>query len=262
MPSEPKAVVIIPARWASTRFPGKPLAKIMDKPMIQWVVEQALKAENISRVIVATDDSRIYETVKNFGGEVVMTSAHHVSGSDRIAEVAESLNCDIVVNVQGDEPLIPPKNIDLVVRCLLENPEIPVGTLKTRITNVEDIWNPNIVKVVTSENGKALYFSRLPIPFHRDKWGNQSISQSISQGLDEDIILYQHIGLYGFNRKFLLQFTQMEPSTIEKQENLEQLRILDNGFKIQVMETEEYSIGVDQVEDIIKIERVFGLEPS
>ncbi len=262
MPTDSKAVVIIPARWASTRFPGKPLAKIMDKPMIQWVVEQALKAKTTSRVIVATDDSRIYETVKKFGGEVLMTSDQHVSGSDRIAEVAESLNCDIVVNVQGDEPLIPPQNIDFVVRCLLENPEVPVATLKTRITSPEDLLNPNIVKVVTCENGNALYFSRLPIPFHREKWGNQSVSDLKSLGFDQNIFLYQHIGLYGFNRKFLLKFTQMKPSVLEKLESLEQLRILENGYAIQVVETEEISIGVDRVEDIIKIERVFGLETS
>lgn len=168
MPSEPNVVVIIPARWASVRFPGKPLAEIREKPMILWVVEKARQAERTSEVIVATDDQRIFEAVNSFGGKVVMTSAEHVSGSDRIAEVASGLNCDIVVNVQGDEPLMPPENIDRVVQALVDHPDVPVSTLMVPITSREEIADPNVVKVVVDKKGRALYFSRSAIPFRRD----------------------------------------------------------------------------------------------
>jgi len=166
MPTDSKAVAIIPARWGSTRFPGKPLAQIKKKPMIQWVVEQAQKASRVSEVIVATDDERILNAVIGFGGKAVMTSQDHATGSDRIAEVASGLKCDIVVNIQGDEPLIPPENIDQVIGCLDNNPDLNVATLMMAVRKADEIIDPNVVKVVADQKGRALYFSRVyPVIF-------------------------------------------------------------------------------------------------
>lgn len=255
MPIEPRAVAIIPARWASTRFPGKPLAQLQNKPMIQWVVEQAQKASRISEVIVATDDARILEAVARFGGTAVMTSADHATGSDRIAEVASGLNCDIVVNVQGDEPLIPPGNIDQVVGCLARDSSLTVATLMIPIHDQDEISNPNVVKVIADQKGRALYFSRAPIPFHRDAWKSSSaedISKSKDKGMSR---VFKHIGLYAYTRSFLLELSRMKPTPLERLEKLEQLRILENGYPIQVEITEKQSLGVDHVEDLDKVER-------
>ncbi len=255
MPTEPKAAAIIPARWASTRFPGKPLAQIKNKPMIQWVVEQAQKASRISEVIVATDDARILEAVTGFGGTAVMTSADHATGSDRIADVASGLNCDIVVNVQGDEPLIPPENIDQVVGCLDRDPSLTVATLMMPIHDRDEIIDPDVVKVTTDQKGRALYFSRAPIPFHRDEWKSGSpedISKSKEQGMSQ---VFKHIGLYAYTRSFLLELSRMKPTPLERLEKLEQLRILENGYPIQVEITEKQSLGVDHINDLEKVER-------
>lgn len=255
MPTEPNAVAIIPARWASTRFPGKPLAQIMKKPMIQWVVEQAQRASRISEVIVATDDDRIFEAVVGFGGTAVMTSQNHATGSDRIAEVASGLNCDIVVNIQGDEPLIPPENIDQVIACLARNPTLNVATLMMAVHESDEIIDPNVVKVVADQKGRALYFSRSAIPYHRDEWKDGfpgNISKSKEEGMNR---VFKHVGLYAYTRTFLLEFTQMDPTPIEQLEKLEQLRILEHGYPIQVEITEKVSMGVDRVEDLEKIER-------
>ena len=255
MPTESKVVAIIPARWASTRFPGKPLAQIKNKPMIQWVVEQAQKASRISDVIVATDDDRILSVVTGFGGKAVMTSQDHVSGSDRIAEVASGLNCDIVVNIQGDEPLIPPENIDQVIACLDKNPALNVATLMMATHISDEITDPNVVKVVADQKGRALYFSRSAIPFHRDEW-KDGLPESISKFKEEEAPrVFKHIGLYAYTRPFLLEFTRMSPTPLEQSEKLEQLRILEHGYPIQVEITENISMGVDQVEDLEKIER-------
>ena len=247
MPTESRAVAIIPARWASTRFPGKPLAQIKKKPMIQWVVEQAQKASRVSEVVVATDDDRIFDAVTGFGGKAVMTSQNHATGSDRIAEVASGLKCDIVVNVQGDEPLIPPENIDQVIGCLDKNPTLNVATLMMAVRESDEITDSNVVKVVTDQKGRALYFSRSAIPFHRDEWKN-GLPNGTSQ-------VFKHIGLYAYTRSFLLELSQMSPTPIEQLEKLEQLRILEHGYPIQVEETEKISMGVDRVEDLEKIER-------
>ena len=255
MPTESKAVAIIPARWASTRFPGKPLAQIQNKPMIQWVVEQAQKASRISDVIVATDDDRILEAVTGFGGKAVMTSQDHISGSDRIAEVASGINCDIVVNIQGDEPLIPPENIDQVIGCLDRNPSLNITTLMMAVHTSDEITDPNVVKVVTDQTGRALYFSRSPIPFHRDEWKNEiprNISKVQEEGLPQ---IFKHVGLYAYTRSFLLEFTRMSPTPNEQFEKLEQLRVLEHGYPIQVEATDKISMGVDRVEDLEKIER-------
>ncbi len=253
MPSEPNVVVIIPARWASVRFPGKPLAEIREKPMILWVVEKARQAERTSEVIVATDDQRIFEAVNSFGGKVVMTSAEHVSGSDRIAEVASGLNCDIVVNVQGDEPLMPPENIDRVVQALVDHPDVPVSTLMVPITSREEIADPNVVKVVVDKKGRALYFSRSAIPFRRD--APSSEAQMTGGDFPGQGGVFKHLGLYAYRRSFLLEFTCMSPTPLELAEKLEQLRILENGYSLQVVQAEQDSIGVDRKEDLVKIEQ-------
>ena len=250
MPTEPRVVAIIPARWASTRFPGKPLAPIKNKPMIQWVVEQAQKASRVSEVIVATDDDRIFDAVNGFGGKAVMTSQDHATGSDRIAEVASGLNCDIVVNIQGDEPLIPPENIDQVIDCLDKNPTLNVATLMMAVRESDEITDSNVVKVVADKKGRALYFSRSAIPFHRDEWKNGVPKETSG--------VFKHVGLYAYTRSFLLEFTRMSPTPIEQLEKLEQLRILEHGYPIQVEITEKVSMGVDCLEDLEKVERLLG----
>ena len=247
MPTESKAIAIIPARWGSTRVPGKPLALIKKKPMIQWVVEQAQKASRVSEVIVATDDERILNAVIGFGGKAVMTSQDHATGSDRIAEVASGLKCDIVVNIQGDEPLIPPENIDQVISCLDNDPDLNVATLMMAVRKADEIIDSNVVKVVTDQKGRALYFSRSAIPFHRDEWKG---------GLPNDTSrVFKHIGLYAYTRSFLLEFTRMNPTPIEQLEKLEQLRILEHGHPIQVEITDKISMGVDRIEDLEKVEK-------
>jgi 3-deoxy-manno-octulosonate cytidylyltransferase (CMP-KDO synthetase) len=258
MPTKPKVIAVIPARWASSRFPGKPLAIIRGKPMIQWVVEQTGKARSVSEVVVATDDERILEAVKNFGGTAVMTSRDHASGTDRVAEVAKTRDCGIVVNVQGDEPLIPPENIDLIVSPLLEDTSLKVSTLKIRINAVEEIADPNICKVVVDHRGFALYFSRAPIPFDRDGW-----TQDLKEGEGlwpraKGMTAYKHIGLYAYQKPFLMEFSRLPVSQLETIEKLEQLRILENGTSIRVMETEKDSIGVDRKEDLVEVEKVLS----
>lgn len=255
MPIESGVIAVIPARWGSTRFPGKPLANIRGKPMIQWVVESVKKASSISDVIVATDDQRIYDAVRNFGGRAEMTSKKLFSGSDRVAEVASREKCDIVVNVQGDEPLIPPENLDLVVQSLNSDPALQVSTLKIKIRLLKDIMDPNIVKVVTDSSGRALYFSRSPIPYDRDgrNGGDQPEHEAVVTAA-----AFKHIGVYAYRRRFLLEFTQWEMSALERVEKLEQLRILERGEIIKVEDTSLDSPGVDVPEDIIKVERALN----
>jgi 3-deoxy-manno-octulosonate cytidylyltransferase (CMP-KDO synthetase) len=246
MPTEPKVIAVIPARWESSRFPGKPLALISGRPMIHWVAEQASKSQLVSEVIVATDDSRIYESVSRAGWQVVMTSTDHASGTDRIVEVVEDMDCDIIVNVQGDEPMIPPENIDLVVQALQNEPNSPVSTLMIAITDRDEMLNPNTTKVVVDQMGQALYFSRAPIPFDRDG--------ETAEPSGAGILGYKHIGLYAYRKSFIQQFPKLQSSQLEQSEKLEQLRILDNGFSIKVVETKHNSIGVDCEADRVKVE--------
>ncbi|SDC09372.1 MULTISPECIES: 3-deoxy-manno-octulosonate cytidylyltransferase [unclassified Candidatus Frackibacter] len=237
---ESKRVVgIIPARYASTRLPGKPLVDIRGKPMVQHVYERTSKAAVLDEVVVATDDERIKEAVLDFGGEVVMTSKNHQTGTDRLAEAARDIEADVIVNVQGDEPLIAPEMIEEAVRPLLNSEEVVMGTLKKRIKDLTELKNSNLVKVVTDQNDYALYFSRAPIPFLRED----------REGID----FYKHIGLYAYQKKFLLDFAQMESTTLEQMESLEQLRALENGYRIKVVETKYSSIGVDTEEDLVKV---------
>ncbi len=234
---------IIPARYSSTRLPGKPLVLIHGKPMIQRVYEQAMKSKQLSRVIVATDDQRIFDFVKSFGGEVMMTSANHVSGTDRLAEAARMINCDIVVNIQGDEPFIDPKNIDIAIEPLLKDRTLNVSTLAFKITEPLDLENENKVKVVLDKNNFALYFSRNYIPF--DMEHNPAKVWTL-----KDRIFYKHIGLYVYRRSFLMRFSKMKKSYLEGVEKLEQLRILENGERIKVVITKKDSVSIDTAEDV------------
>ena len=237
-----KIVGIIPARFASTRFPGKPLALIAGKPLLQHVVEQCQKAKSLSEIIVATDDTRIWEVAQNFC-RVEMTRPEHPSGSDRIAEVAERCGCDAVVNIQGDEPLIEPSVIDAVANALAQN---EMSTAATRIRNPAELDNPNVVKVVVNAASRALYFSRRMIPYLREA----------ASGSSEQLAAFaflKHLGIYGYRRETLLRLVKFPVSPLENAEKLEQLRALENGVPIMVVKVDYDSIGVDAPEDVARV---------
>lgn len=261
-----KVLGVIPARYSSTRFPGKPLVNINGKSMIQRVYEQAKKAKSLAHVVVATDDERIFEHVKSFGGEAMMTAAEHQSGTDRCAEVAAMMNLDVitqasenaksfafdvprerpfdaVVNIQGDEPFIDPEQIEKVIE-ILRGGIFSIATLAKTIDNQEDILNPNIVKAVFSADGRALYFSRSPIPNLRNtpqyEWSKKGE-------------IFKHIGLYGYKMQTLQEIARLAPSRLEQLESLEQLRWLENGYAIGVGKTDLETIGIDTPEDLKKI---------
>jgi len=239
--SKLKTAALIPARYASTRFPGKALAKIKGKAMIVRVYQAVEKCEMIDQVYVATDDLRIKNAVETAGGKVIMTSARHQSGTDRIAEAAAEIEADLIVNIQGDEPLIKAESIARAVEPFTKEDQLKMSTLKREIS-ADEAANPDLVKVITDKDDYAVYFSRSPIPFYRNA------------GVDEQIY-YQHIGLYVYRRYFLLQYAEMEQTFLEKAESLEQLRALENGFKIKVLETDARLIGVDRREDIELVEK-------
>lgn len=247
-------VAIIPARYGSTRLPGKPLAVIGGKPMVQHVYENASKARVLSRVLVATDDRRIEAAVKGFGGEVVMTSREHASGTDRLAEVARKIKAELVVNVQGDLPFIQEDTIARTVRPLSRDSSIPMGTVGTPIVDEAEWRDPNIVKVITDRAGFALYFSRSPIPYFRnqtiDLAGARITARSNGRRWGS-----RHLGLYAYRREFLLKFARLRPTPLEQIEGLEQLRALAHGYRIHVAEAEDRSVEVDTPEDLKKAER-------
>ena len=234
-----RVVGIIPARYGSTRLTGKPLVDIDGKPMIQHVYENVRKSSILDDAIVATDDERIKKVVEGFGGKATLTSSHHTTGTDRVAEVARELDAEVVVNIQGDEPFINPGMIDEVAQPLLEDKSIPMGTLMHEIKNREDFTNPNVVKVVTDKYGFALYFSRSLIPYPRRTEGHRA---------------FEHIGIYSYQKDFLLTFASLKPTPLELSESLEQLRALENGYKIKVILTKhEYvALSVDTPEDLEK----------
>lgn len=229
-----KVLAVIPSRFAAVRFPGKPLAVILDKPMVQWVYEAAAGARLVDETVVATDDARIAGVVKAFGGKARMTDPAHQNGTERIAEVASHVRCDIVVNVQGDEPAMDPRAVDQCVQPLRKDPSILMATLKTPLKDEAEARNPNVVKVVVDKQGDALYFSRSPIPFVRGK----------------PTTVYKHLGIYAYRRDFLLEYIRWEPAALEQAESLEQLRALVNGVRIRVVETQWDSVGVDTPEDV------------
>lgn len=240
---------IIPARYASTRFPGKPLAVIAGKSMIQRVYEQAMQARHVQQVVIATDDVRIYDHVQAFGGAVVMTNAEHPSGTDRCAEVAHQFpEAEVVLNIQGDEPFVQPEQIDLLVETLLHSGNCSVATLAKRIEQSETLHNPNAVKVVFSPQHGAIYFSRHAIPFVRG---------AAPETWLEHAEFFKHIGLYAFRRDALRQIEQLQPTPLERAESLEQLRWLENGLRIAVGVTDWETVGVDTPEDLARIGQIF-----
>jgi 3-deoxy-manno-octulosonate cytidylyltransferase (CMP-KDO synthetase) len=247
-PASLHVVVVIPARFASTRFPGKPLADIDGRPMIEHVYRRAAASPVVSQVIVATDDLRIATTVTRFGGNVRLTRADHQSGTDRLAEVVENLDCDVVVNVQGDEPLLDSGAIAQAV-APFGDPAISMTTLYRRIDDQSDLTNPNVVKVVVDRGGYALYFSRAPIPYARDPRNGWPP-------------LYRHVGLYAYRRSALLVLASLEPTPLERTEALEQLRALEHGIRIKAVETTYDSIGVDTPEDLEQVRRLFAAPTS
>ncbi|GGH03724.1 MULTISPECIES: 3-deoxy-manno-octulosonate cytidylyltransferase [Pedobacter] len=239
-----KIIGIIPARYESTRFPGKPLIDIAGKTMIQRVYEQASKAKNLSKVVVATDDTRIADEVKRFGGEFIFTSTDHQSGTDRCAEVIKKMpGYDIAINIQGDEPFIEPAQIELLVSCFTEE-KVQLATLIKPVHDQESVHNPNSPKVVIDVNGRAMYFSRSPIPFIRN--GEPGIWA-------EKHRFYKHIGIYGYRTESLEAITQLPPSSLEIAESLEQLRWIENGFYIQTKVTDLETVAIDTPEDLLKL---------
>jgi 3-deoxy-manno-octulosonate cytidylyltransferase (CMP-KDO synthetase) len=238
-----KILGVIPARFQSTRFPGKVLAPIASKTMLQHVYERASLSQYLTSTIIATDDHRVFEAARSFGARVRMTRSDHASGTDRAAEIASAENAEIVVNIQGDEPLIDPTAIDTAILPLVHEPEIVMATLKKKIEDPREITDPNVVKVITDHTGDAIYFSRCPIPFDRDRSSPPPY--------------YKHIGLYVYQRDFLLNYSALPIGPLETAERLEQLRALENGFRIRVVETEYESLGVDTPEDLQRVSKLF-----
>ncbi len=248
-----KVIGIIPARLKSTRFSEKLIADLCGKPLIQWVYEQAKKTDYLGDVIVAADDQKIIDVVKNFGGKAVLTSKKHKSGSERIAEIAASLEADIIVNIQGDEPLINPLSLDNLITAFYNDKDIKVATLIHPIQNEKDLADPNVVKVVIDKNNFALYFSRARIPcFYPVKSAKGGISPKVKlfNGANK------HIGVYAYTKDFLLLFNQLSYSKLEKAEKLEQLRILENGYRIKTVIAESDSVGVDTEKDLKKVKGI------
>jgi 3-deoxy-manno-octulosonate cytidylyltransferase (CMP-KDO synthetase) len=242
-----EAVGIIPSRFRSVRFPGKALAVLSGKPLIQHVYERSSAARSLERVLVATDDPRILEAVQRFGGEALLTSPDHPSGTDRLAEVARKMEARIFVNVQGDEPLVDPRDIDALVEALRREPAVEMATLKGPIRNREEMENPNVVKVVCDREGNALYFSRSPIPYRGD---------------GEVRGAYRHQGLYAYRRQLLLEIAATAPGALERMENLEQLRVLETGRGIRVLDALGGSIGVDTPEDLRRVQSLLDAAPN
>jgi 3-deoxy-manno-octulosonate cytidylyltransferase (CMP-KDO synthetase) len=236
---------VIPARYSSSRFPGKALAQIAGKSMLQHVWERVSMARYLSAAVIATDDERIAAEARRFGGIVRMTRADHVSGTDRVAEVASADLAELIVNIQGDEPLIDPGAIDAAILTLADEPDILMGTLKKRIEDPREIGNPNVVKVVTDRFHNALYFSRSPVPHARAAEDKTAT------------VYFKHIGLYVYRRDFLLSYPDLPAGPLEKAECLEQLRALENGHAIRVAETEYESLGVDTPEDLKRVADLF-----
>lgn len=248
---------MIPARFASSRFPGKSLATLAGKPMLQHVYERASQARYLSKLIVATDDERIYKAARSFGAAVVMTRADHLSGTDRVAEAASGDNASVIVNIQGDEPLIDPTAIDAATLALLDDPDVPMATLKKAIEDRREIDDPNVVKVVTNLAGDAIYFSRCAIPYERQ--GPYEREEPFARD-DGRAVHYKHLGLYVYRREFLLAYSGLPVGPLERMERLEQLRALENGHRVRVVETDYESLGVDTPEDLERVSALF--EPS
>ncbi len=264
-------LVVIPARYGSTRFPGKPLAFLHGKPLIQHVYEHAAKAAQAEEVVVATDDERIIAAVARFGGKAVMTSPSARSGTERAAEVARARSAQVVINVQGDEPLVQPGMIDQLADFLVRHGAVPMVSYMTKLSRPQDMANPNIVKVVVDRDGFALYFSRAPIPHWREAQGSRlpgppitSAGAGRAQGDSPQPRApspeprgFKHLGIYGYQRHFLLQFPSLPPTPLEQSEQLEQLRALEHGYRIKLLEAAHDTVGVDTPGDLKKVEAMF-----
>lgn len=247
-----KVIGIIPARYDSSRFPGKPLAEIGGKPMIQLVWENVKSSKHATEIIIATDDKRIYDAVKQFTDNVVMTPRELSSGGDRVAYTARNIDADIVVNIQGDEPLISPKEVDQVADILIQDSEPVMGTLIKKINSIEELESPHTAKVVIDKQGYAIYFSRSPIPYNR-------ISTERSEWLKHGVY-YKHVGIYSYRKNFLQEFSDYGPGILENMEKLEQLRVLENGYPIKTAVTTYEPLGVDTEEDLIKVRERFKIK--
>lgn len=254
-----EVVAIIPGRYASTRLPGKPVLDIAGKPMIVRVAERALQAASINRVIVATDDKRVFDAVAAHNHEVMMTSPDHPTGTDRLAEVAARLDAEIIVNVQGDEPLIEPATIESAIAPLLADGSIVMSTTAEPIESAADLLNPNVVKVVTDPEGFALYFSRSPIPFPRAEVQAHGSIEAAIEAEPELLNRYsKHTGMYVYRREFLLKYAKLPSTPLEQTELLEQLRALEHGYRIKVVRVAHRSIGVDTPEDLERVRQIFN----
>ena len=250
----PTVVAIIPARYASSRLPGKPLLEIQGRPMVLHVVERALLAPSVSRAVVATDDERILGAVRAAGHEALLTSAAHASGSDRLAEAAAQLEADVIVNVQGDEPLISPETVERAVAAFKEDRDAAAATTCEPIEEASDVLSSDIVKVVADARGRALYFSRSPVPYPREaarRYGSLAAALEVEPALLTTF--RKHTGLYVYSRAFLLEFARWPQTALERAESLEQLRILEHGYQIRVVEAAAPSVGVDTEEDLRRV---------
>jgi 3-deoxy-manno-octulosonate cytidylyltransferase (CMP-KDO synthetase) len=247
-----RAIGVIPARYGAQRFPGKPLALIAGKPLVQRVYEQAARSLRLDKVVVATDDTRVLEAVEAFGGDAVLTSPDCATGTDRVAEAAQNYDAAIVVNIQGDEPLMRPEMVDQLVEAIESDPASPMATLARRIESAGELENPNVVKVVLARNGNALYFSRHPIPYVRDA-ATGGAAAAVGRAR-----FFKHLGIYAFRREFLAVFVRLPPGELEQAENLEQLRALENGHPIKVLITPHDCIGVDRPEDVAAVEALLN----
>ena len=250
----PTVVAIIPARYSSSRLPGKPLLEIQGRAMILHVVERALKAPSVSRAIVATDDERILKAVREAGHEALLTSPRHASGSDRLAEAAAQIEAEVIINVQGDEPLIAPETIERAVRALLEAEDCAAATTCEEIESASDVLSSDVVKVVSDERGRALYFSRSPVPYPREaarRYGSLAAALEVEPQLLATF--RKHTGLYVYSRVFLLEFARWPQTALERAESLEQLRILERGHSIRVVEAASPSVGVDTEDDLRRV---------
>jgi 3-deoxy-manno-octulosonate cytidylyltransferase (CMP-KDO synthetase) len=244
----PSVIAVIPARWASQRFPGKVLTDLAGKPMVQWVHERASRAQRVDRVLVATEDERVAECVRGFGGEVVMTSADHPTGTDRVAEAIAGIDADWIVNVQADEPMLPPAVIDALVEDVVAHPEVEMATVGVPMAADDpDLEDRDVVKVVASARGDALYFSRAPIPWARD-------------ARPDDAPVLRHWGIYAFRRDYLERFVKLPQSPLERCESLEQLRALEDGARIRVVRSQQRAIGVDRPGDAARVAELLRKE--
>lgn len=251
-----KITAVIPARISSTRLPEKPLARIGEKPLIVWVYENVKYSRYVTEVIVATDSEKIKNVVEDFGGKAYLTSPYHPSGTDRVAEVAKRLDSDVILNVQGDEPFITKEVIDEVLKYMVKDTNIEMASAKTSVKDVNEIFASSVVKVICDHNDFAIYFSRAPIPYFREEFDKYKKTGKLDRSLEIFSKVYKHIGIYAYRWEFLMKFTKMKESSLEKAEKLEQLRAIENGVRIKVPTVKYDGFGIDTIEDLEKANKI------